>query len=385
MATDRMTRDATPDFAALAGELEATFSRGVSAPLEDPSFDGLARRVAAYQFEHCAPYRAYCESRGVQPATAGSWVDIPAVPTAAFKVLDLTSSAPRASSGTFRTSGTTGGAIARGVHHVPDLSLYHASLLPNFRAHLLPEGHRMPVFSLVPDTSEMPDSSLSHMTGVIVRECGLEGSGCFVSASGDLDVGGFLTAAGAAAEADSPVLVIGTAFALVHLIDGLERLGARVTLPEASRVMETGGFKGRAREMPRWELYQAIQGALGVDDRWIVNEYGMTELLSQFYDGVAGTAAAVTPGSSRAPRVHRPPPWMRTRVLDPVSLEPVKDGRPGLLAHFDLANLGSVSAVLTEDVGVGEPGGFRLLGRAAGAEPRGCSIAMDDLLAAVRR
>ncbi len=63
----------------------------------------------------------------------------------------------------------------------------------------------------------------------------------------------------------------------------------------------------------------------------------------------------------------------------------MKDGRPGLLAHFDLANLGSVSAVLTEDVGVGEPGGFRLLGRAAGAEPRGCSIAMDDLLAAVRR
>ncbi len=149
-------------------------------------------------------------------------------------------------------------------------------------------------------------------------------------------------------------------------------------LPDGSRVMETGGFKGRSRTVPRKELYAAIDSRLGIPSDRIVNEYGMTELLSQLYEPV------LTGG----PRLHHPPPWVRTRVLDPATLDPLPPGREGLLCHFDLANLGSVCCVLTEDLGVEHPEaeghGFRVLGRNPGAEPRGCSLAMDDLMTARR-
>jgi hypothetical protein len=104
----------------------------------------------------------------------------------------------------------------------------------------------------------------------------------------------------------------------------------------------------------------------------------MTELLSQSYDGVVGSADPLPE------RVHHFPPWVRTRVLDPVSLAPLAADRPGLLAHYDLACAGSVCHVLTEDVGVLSPsGGFRLLGRATGAEARGCSLLAESFLRAV--
>ena len=172
--------------------------------------------------------------------------------------------------------------------------------------------------------------------------------------------------------------MVGTAFAFVHLLDALAADGSRFRLPDGSRVMETGGFKGRSRTVPREELYAAIDGRLGIPPDRIVNEYGMTELLSQFYEPV------LTGGA----RLHRPPPWVRTRVLDPATLEPLPPGREGLLCHFDLANLDSVCCLLTEDLGVEPPeaegNGFRVQGRSSGAEPRGCSLAMDDLMTAVR-
>ena len=82
-----------------------------------------------------------------------------------------------------------------------------------------------------------------------------------------------------------------------------------------------------------------------------------------------------------AHRFHRGPPWVRTRVLDPMTLEPKAPGEVGVLAHMDLANLGSVSSILTEDLGREVPGGFQLVGRSPGSEPRGCSLAMEDFLA----
>jgi hypothetical protein len=144
--------------------------------------------------------------------------------------------------------------------------------------------------------------------------------------------------------------------------------------------METGGFKGRSRVLERPEFYASLSETHGVPFEAIVNEYGMTELLSQFYDG---PVAAVS-GMDLEGRRHVPPPWVRTRVLDPNTLSAVPMGEPGLLCHYDLANAGSVMAVLTEDQGVAVEDGFRVLGRVQGAEPRGCSLAMDDLLSGVR-
>lgn len=141
--------------------------------------------------------------------------------------------------------------------------------------------------------------------------------------------------------------------------------------------MDTGGFKGRSREIPRNELYRLYEQVLGIPQNWCVNEYGMAELSSQFYDGVVGSPYFATQNQQR---IHKPPHWTRTRVLDPESLEEVGDGETGLLCHYDLANRGSVIAVLTEDLGIKIGDGFLLLGRATGGELRGCSVLIDELL-----
>jgi hypothetical protein len=188
-----------------------------------------------------------------------------------------------------------------------------------------------------------------------------------------------------AEEEGQPVLLLGTAFSFVHLLESLQGRGSgapRFRLPHGSRLLETGGFKGRSREVPRHVLYASLSQLLGLGAEWMVNEYGMTELLSQYYEPGMGHASELSLEASLEDRRLVPPPWMRFRVLDPVSLVPVADGERGLLAHYDLANAGSVMAILTEDIGYRVGDGLKLLGRAPGAEPRGCSVAMDELMAA---
>ena len=133
--------------------------------------------------------------------------------------------------------------------------------------------------------------------------------------------------------------------------------------------MDTGGFKGSERTITAAALRALYTTHLGVPAEIVINEYGMTEMLSQFYD---------------AQEVKRGPPWVRTIVVDPETLRELPHGETGLLRHVDLANLFSVSAIQTEDVGRMANDGFELLGRIAGAAPRGCSIAMDIFLSASR-
>ena len=168
-----------------------------------------------------------------------------------------------------------------------------------------------------------------------------------------------------------PLAVVGTAFAFVHLLDALAARDARLELPPKSRVMETGGFKGRGREIRREALHDAISQRLGVPHERIVNQYGMSELASQFYEP---TLAIGVPS-----QVKRVPPWVRTRVVDPDTLDDVSPGERGVLIHYDLANTGSVLAVQTSDVGRIAATGFEVLGRLEGAEAKGCSIAADAL------
>jgi hypothetical protein len=157
--------------------------------------------------------------------------------------------------------------------------------------------------------------------------------------------------------------------------------GMRHRLRDGSRLMDTGGFKGRSREVGRDELRATYLDLLGLPPTHCINEYGMTELCSQFYDASLRDAIV---RRTLGPDRKVVPPWVRTEVVHPETLDPVPDGTTGLLRHTDLANIGSVIAVQTEDVGVIVDGGFRVIGRTAGAQPRGCSIAMDDMLEAVR-
>jgi hypothetical protein len=349
-------------------------------PLSEADFDRLAREVFAYQFERNEPYRRFCERRGVEPGVVTHWTGIPAVPTDAFKAAALVCGDPAAAHAVFRTSGTTGGSEQRGVHYVPDLRLYDAALRTGFRAHLLPDGARLRFLSLVPSLAELPDSSLSHMVAELMGEVAGPGSAYFVSGSFGIDYEAFSAALREAESAAEPVCIPGTAFAFLHWLDEAAARGDRFHLPEGSRVMDTGGFKGRTREVSRADLYRGLQDRLGIAPAWMVNEYGMTEMGSQFYDGVAGRAAA-----DPTTREHVGPGCVRTRASDPETLALLPHGELGALRHWDLANLGSVACIQTADLGVTSPAGFRVLGRASGAEARGCSLAMDDLLRALAR
>jgi hypothetical protein len=210
------------------------------------------------------------------------------------------------------------------------------------------------------------------MMGFVHDAFGAPGGGFFADAATGVDAEGVYRALQEARSGARPVLVMGTAFAWVHWLDRAEREGWSVSLPQGSRVMETGGFKGLSRSVSRSALHRQMLVRLGVGHGRIVSEYGMTELLSQLYEPSLR--------SPTAPRRHLPPPWLRVRALDPGTLEPADDGEIGVLAFHDLANLGSVSAVLTQDLGRVDQDGVELLGRAAGAEPRGCSLALEEIL-----
>jgi hypothetical protein len=225
---------------------------------------------------------------------------------------------------------------------------------------------------LAPAPAEAPDSSLSHMFGVMLERRGAPGSGWFVR-EGRLDTGALLEAARGAATSTSKLLLCGTAFAFVHWLETLEGR-ERLSLPAGTRVMETGGFKGRARELPRERLYAWIHDRLGVPPERCVNQYGMTELASQFYDSVLREPAGR--------RRKLAPAWTRVLLVDPESGKEVREGEVGAIRIVDLANTGSVLAIATADLGRRVGDGFEVLGREGGAEARGCSIAADEMLRA---
>lgn len=365
---------------ALRAEMMALFGRGIAHPLSDDAFDDLARRCFEYQYRHNSPYGAYCRRRGRSPDAVGDWREIPAVPTVAFKEVALVCGDARDADTVFVTSGTTRGAERRGRHYVLDLSLYHAALLPNFAAFLLPDGEEMPMLSLVPPVDQMAGSSLARMVAVVMDRLGAEGSEYCAAVGSGIDVDALDRALRRAEAERTPLCLLGTALAFAHWTDALERRGLRYALPDGSRLMDTGGFKGSRREISEDELRRRYRARLGIPAERCVNEYGMTEMLSQSYDTVLRDRVLERrPG----PRRKRPPPWVRTLVVDPETLEPLPPGEVGLLRHHDLANLLSVSAIQTADLGRETDDGFVVLGRTTGAQPRGCSIAMDLLLEAV--
>jgi acyl-CoA synthetase (AMP-forming)/AMP-acid ligase II len=181
---------------------------------------------------------------------------------------------------------------------------------------------------------------------------------------------------GARQRAGRPVVVLATTLALDDLVAGLARLDLRFRLPAGSVVFETGGFKGREREVAPDELAAGVAERLGVPAQAVVREYGMTELTSQLYS-VSLTAGATLAGGD--PHLYVPPHQVRVRVVDLESLGEAPAGESGLVAVFDLANLSSAVHVLTEDLGRLEPGGLRLLGRAPGADLRGCSLTVEEM------
>lgn len=333
-------------------------------------FEALALDVFAHQFECIEAYRRVCQARRRTPATVLHWRDIPAVPALAFKRLELSCDPPQR---TFLTTGTTQGAQGRGRHNLPDLRLYRASSMAAMRTFVFPDIDRMRLLSLIAPVAERPESSLAQMVAWAFEAYGTDGCAGF-AASNILDFDRFAAALRESERSGTPVCILTTTGALIRFFDHCRDQGWAFRLPHSSRLMDTGGDKGAARRLSRKGILHAAWQTLAIPGYFCVNEYGMAELSSQFYDNVIRDREA----GRFAHRAMLGPQWTRTRVLDPATLDDAPTGEPGLLCHTDLANAGTAMCVLTEDVGRVVDGGFELVGRAQGAEARGCSLALAD-------
>jgi acyl-protein synthetase LuxE len=343
------------------------FEKGQPMP---ESFDSLAADLARFQAENVPGYARLCAARGVDARSIMDAAGAPAVPTDAFRVARVFAFDQREASVTFRTSGTTLG--ARGAHAMRDVGTYDAASLAFARAMLaLGSQPRVPVLVLGPPEAEAWDSSLAHMCAHLSRELGgaTPAESHFLR-QGSLRVAG-LRARMRELRPETPALILSTSFALVHLLDEIG--DELLPLPAGSRLMQTGGFKGRSREVSASELRNAVARAFCIAERAVVSEYGMTELSSQFWEK--------TLVDDRAPHgVYAGPPWARVIAVDPETLAPVADGEIGVARIEDLANVDSAFAIVTQDRVRRVAGGFELLGRLPGAPARGCSITLDEML-----
>lgn len=336
----------------------------------DDAFNRLALRLFAHQFRHNPAFQRYCRQQEKTLRTVKHWRDIPAVPINGFKELTLSCVPPEQCERVFMTSGTTQ-AGSKGRHYHPRLVVYDASMKRYFAQRFMRGVPRLRMGILFPTEAMMPNSSLAHYLALALDTFGADGSDYFVSPQG-MDVDRLCDTLAQVQRGGEPYALLGASYSFVHLMDELRQRGLAFNLPPGSRLFDTGGFKGQSRELELDDFYRQLGASFGVPASACTNMYGMTELSTQFYDD----------GNAAQPAVKSGPHWIRTRTVDPVTGQDVPDGERGILVHCDLANFNSVTTILTEDVGVMVDGGFLLLGRAEGAQAKGCSMAMDAFLQA---
>jgi hypothetical protein len=342
----------------------------------DDARDALLADLARFHAAHVTPFARLCAARGARfDRDPDAW---PALPTDVYRHARVSVFVPGADARTFLTSGTTQG--ARGAHPFLDLAVYDRVALVGARFAFLPDG-AFDLLVLAADPTRQPESSLGHMLGLFADEARTRAHDAHVAfvLDGDrLDTEAIERAVTRSIERDRALVVCGTSFAFVFAEDVLT---SRFALPSGSRVMFTGGFKGRSRELDEPTLRALIEARWGVGRDRVVTEYGMTELSSQLW-----SREGIDRGSPSEQGVLWIPPWVRVTAVDPVTLAPVREGSRGILRFDDLANLDSCVSIQTADYGVivrraRDTRGVRLLGRDPSAVPRGCSLAIEEALA----
>ena len=326
------------------------------------TFDSLACAIARFQAEHVPTVRAAFQRADLAPSELSESSKIPAIPTDVFRLRRVAAHPETSDVRIFATSGTTD--ALRGRHAFRDLETYRRGALRWAERMLWPDVPSLRLVMLACDEERAPESSLSYM---LARFAERHQNGAWFWDGERLDTDGIVAAL--TEPSNVPVLVLGTSFAFVHLRDSLP---STLPLPKGSRVMQTGGFKGRSREVAASELRRAIAEAFAIDETAVVAEYGMTELSSQLYQRLGDDG------------VHYfAPPWLRVEAACPITLEPLSRGTEGIARFVDLANIDSAVAIQTADrVVVDDRGAVSLLGRMPGAPPRGCSLALEHALAA---
>jgi hypothetical protein len=349
------------------------------------SFVALALDIARFQAEASPGFRRLVRSRG---SSLEALDDVPPVPSDAFRLTRVATFPAELDGVRFFTSGTTG--ADRGTHAMRRLDTYETLSLSFGRTALLPPQGSALVVALAPPLTNPPSSSLGYMMARFMEQFDgerIDGSdeslgsawpGRWLLGENGVNLAGLELAARSASHARRPLLVLGTAFALVRLLDDLA--GARLPLPGGSVVMQTGGFKGRTREVSMEELRAGVSYAFQLGAGRVVGEYGMTELTSQLYEGTIRESALAARHPNAEAGTYFEPPWLRVTPVDPVSLLPVPDGEAGLARFIDLGNIDSALSVVTQDLVRRHDGGIQLLGRQPGAPARGCSLAIEALL-----
>ena len=311
----------------------------------EQEFASLALDIFRYQSLNNIVYRDYLKALGIEPGDIDSVDKIPFLPISLFKSRKPVSGnfIPEA---VFRSSGT--GGIDHSLHHIRKLSIYEKSFTEGFSL-FYGDPSLLTIYALLPSYLERNDSSLVYMADRLIKKNSMGRGGFFLDNYKDL-----IKNIEQSLLRGDKVLLLGVSFALLDLA---ENIG-----PDLSGVivMETGGMKGRRKEIVRQELHSVLTERFNIDS--VHSEYGMTELLSQAW--------------SMGDGIFKTPPWMRIIIrdpLDPMSL--VGKGRTGGINIIDLANIYSCSFIETADLGVlGEDGLFEVSGRFDSSDIRGCNL-----------
>ncbi|WP_411893253.1 acyl transferase [Winogradskyella sp. A2] len=308
-------------------------------------FESIALQVFKFQFENNPVYRSFCDLLYKHPSDIKKVKEIPFLPIQFFKSHEVLSST-KPPQKIFTSSGTTGNVTSK--HHVTDLKIYETSFIKSF-THFYGEISDYAVLGLLPSYLEREGSSLVYMVNDLIKKSKRPKSGFYLN-----NLGKLAETIEILESKNQKTLLIGVSFALLDLVE-YYKFNLNNTI-----VMETGGMKGRRKEMIRNELHSILKAGFGVDE--IHSEYGMTELLSQAYSGGNG--------------IFECPPWMKILTRDTEdALTLQKPNKSGGINIIDLANINSCSFIATQDLGrVYENGQFEIIGRFDNSDIRGCNL-----------
>lgn len=311
-------------------------------------FEKTCLAVFKHQAANCKVYQAYIKNLRIDPSNISNIAQLPYLPISFFKTHEVLSSEDKPEI-VFSSSGTTG--MVQSQHLVTQLDLYEQSFNKTF-AQFYPDLENTCLLALLPSYLEREGSSLIYMVDALLQQSKHPGSGYFLHNHAELY--GQLRQLQSARQ---KTILIGVTYALLDFIEHYQ-----LDFPELI-VMETGGMKGKRKEMVREELHQLLQEGFGVKD--IHSEYGMTEMLSQAYSSGNG--------------IFNCPPWLQVALRDtndPLSL--VGGNKTGGINVIDLANVNSCSFIATQDLGrLFSDGSFEVLGRFDNADIRGCNLLVN--------
>ena len=312
--------------------------------LSEKDFENLALQIFQYQYKEVKVYQQFCNLLKVNPTNVNSLNKIPFLPIQFFKSHQIIADNKKHKV-VFSSSGTTGTILSK--HYVHDLQLYKTGFTKTFNS-FIKSSKELTILALLPNYLEREGSSLVFMVNQLIKQSNNINSGFYLK-----DLSSLIQKIEYLENNNRKTLLVGVSYALLDLIE-IKKFKLKNTI-----IMETGGMKGRRKEMIKKELHKTLKDGFGVSS--IYSEYGMTELLSQAYSYGDG--------------LFNCPPWMRVITRDTEEAQSLILNKTGGINIIDLANIYSCSFIATQDLGkVNEDGSFEIMGRFDDSDIRGCNL-----------